>query len=199
MLVPLTESVPPAPFIVSEPEPLSVTSRARVPAVFVAVSEVGEKVPEVWVIAPPAKVIAPPVLEKVPSASVPPFTVMAPGRASSTPKASVPLVSVVEPVKVVLALAIVSVPPTPFRLSEPAPPMSTSSETAAVAVTLRAVAERTPVVPVRLPEEKVTVPVAWLKAPRSSVPPATAKALVAVSWLALPKAKEPALTVVVPV
>ena len=169
------------------------------PDVLIAVREVGENVPEVCVIVPPAKVIAPPVLEKVPRERVPPLTVIVPGRASSTPKASVPLVSVVAPVKVVFARAIVNVPPTPLRLSVPAPPMSVSSETAEVAVTLRAVAESTPVVPVRLPEENVTVPVAWLKAPRSSVPPPSVKALVPVSWLALPKASVPPLTFVVPV
>ena len=82
------------------------------------------------------------------------------------------------PLKVVLARVIVSVPPTPLRLRVPAPPMSASSATAEVAVTLSAVAESTPLVPVRLPDEKVTVPVAWLKAPRSSVPPLIVKTLV---------------------
>ena len=152
VFVPLTESVPPAPFIVKEPAPLRVTSRFSVPEVLVAVREVGENVPEVCVIVPPAKMMVPAVLEKVPRERVPPLTVIPPGRASSTPKASVPLVSVVVPVKVVFARAIVSVPPTPFRLSVPAPPMRESSETAVVAVTLSAVAESTPVVPVRLPE-----------------------------------------------
>ena len=152
VFVPLTESVPPAPFIVNEPAPLSVTSRFSVPEVFVAMSAPGEKVPDVCVIVPPAKMMVPAVLEKVPRERVPPLTVIPPGRASSTPKASVPLVSVVAPVKVVFARAIVSVPPTPFRLSVPAPPMSASSETAEVAVTLSAVAARTPVVPVILPD-----------------------------------------------
>ena len=142
---------------------------------------------------------APPVLEKVARAKVPPLTMTVPGRASSTPKASVPAVSVVAPVKPVLARVTVSVPPAPFIVSAPAPPSRTSSETAVVAVTLSVVAARTPVVPVSEPAENVTVPVAWLKLERSSVPPLTAKALVAASWLALPNARPPAETVVAPV
>ena len=131
--------------------------------------------------------------------NVPPETVIAlVPKASTLEPLSVPAETFVAPEKPVFAPETVSVPPTPLIVSEPEPPISAPSETAEVAVTLIAVALSTPVVPVRLPEENVTVPVVWSKAPRVSVPPPTVKALAEPSWLATPNARVPALTVVVP-
>ena len=82
---------------------------------------------------------------------MPPFTVTAPGRALATPSAKVPAVIVVPPVKL-LALVSVSVPPAPFTVRAVEPPRMASSETAEVALAVKLVAERTPVVPAILPD-----------------------------------------------
>ena len=71
----MSESVPPAPFIVRAVEPPTSAARVSVPLVFVAVTEVAERTPVVPVIDPAEKVTAPSVLLKVARSSVPPLTV----------------------------------------------------------------------------------------------------------------------------
>ena len=140
----------PVPLIVSDPEPPISASRETAPLA-AELMDVAERTPVVPVILPEVKVTAPAVLLKEARESVPPLMVTAPGRALATPSARVPAVTVVPPEKV-LALVSVSVPPAPFIVRLVVLPRMASSETAVVAFAVKDVADRTPVVPVMLPD-----------------------------------------------
>ena len=165
--VPADRVVPPVKVFA----PVSVTEPA-VDLVRVPEPRMAEIVPLVSVscvaeIVPPASVPAVSVMAFVSvlplrsSVPVPLIVMTAVPKAALSPAWSVPAETEVGPLKVEFARVTVSVP-APLIVSDPEPPIRASRETEPLAAELMEVADRTPVVPVILPEAKVTAPAVLL-------------------------------------